>query len=334
MVKINRTAIGAIIFAVIVVGAAVAYVWFTPPKEIIITPPPEEHKILITFLSERESSWNKWQAEGLIAVGKAAEYEVEIADHVSAADFVRVATGYIEEGYDVIIGGAYEFQQPVLQMADQHPNVSFLSYGASEFAPNTAGYNTWPHEGFYLAGQVAGLMTSTGTIGYVDAFKYPYDLSAWNGFAAGVKSVNENATVLEAWVGTWTDPAKGLEAANAMMDDGADVLIHDASGPGYGMLQAVKLRDKFAIGAYVDQSYLGDYILTSVANEFEEPLKVILRDIDEGKFGGKSYDFTMKEGGVDLSPFSDRVQQEVIDKVMDTREKIIKGLVHVPFVPS
>jgi basic membrane protein A len=339
--------VAAIIAILIIAVAAAAYITTlsqAPPTGVTTTTTSSTAAPLrIALIMEgpaQDKSWNQFHSETLQKLVQESQGKItsEFADNVNTADFVRVATDFANRGFDLIVGDSNNFQQGGLQVADSFPNTKFAIFGAFEFRPNLVGYTTWPHEGAYLAGYLGGLTTKTGKLGVVVAFKFASQLVYWNGFVAGAaaaaKERNTTITVSPAWTGTWTDPTKGAEAARAFFDNGVDYIAHDASGPGAGALQAAKEKNIPAVGAFVDESYVGPNVVTSVLFRFDGPLQAMLRDIRDGKFGGKSYDFTMRDGAIDLAPISSQIPQAIRDKVDAKKQGILQGLVRVPFVPD
>jgi basic membrane protein A len=95
-------------------------------------------------------------------------------------------------------------------------------------------------EARYLSGIAAGAASPTGKLGYVAAFPIPEVVRGLNAFTLGARSVNPEATVQVTWTSTWFDPAKEKEAAQALLQAGADVLgMHqDSTATGEAAMEA------------------------------------------------------------------------------------------------
>jgi hypothetical protein len=78
-----------------------------------------------------------------------------------------------------------------------------------------------------MAGVIAGKMTKTNTLGFVGSFPIPEVLRNINAFTLGAQSVNPKIKTKVVWVSTWFDPPKESEAAQSLINQGADVLLQN-----------------------------------------------------------------------------------------------------------
>jgi basic membrane protein A and related proteins len=85
-------------------------------------------------------------------------------------------------------------------------------------------------ESHYLCGMVAGAMSKSGKIGFVAA--HPFGLVNWvvNGYEMGIKKANPTATLTTVFTGSWDDPVKERAAAEALADQGVDVIGEHVNG--------------------------------------------------------------------------------------------------------
>ena len=138
----------------------------------------------------------------------------------SAATFDQLAS----EGYNLIFGTSFGYMDPMLETAAKYPNVCFEHATGYKTAPNMGTYFGAAEEARYLSGIAAGAASKSGKLGYVAAFPIPEVVRGLNAFTLGARSVNPKATVQVAWTSTWFDPAKEKEAAQSLLQAGADVL--------------------------------------------------------------------------------------------------------------
>ena len=108
------------------------------------------------------------------------------------------------------------------------------------------------YEGRYVSGIAAGMETKTNTIGYIASFPIPEVIRDINAVYMAAKSVNPDVKIKIMWVSTWYDPVKESEAANALIDQGADVIIQHTDSP--APLQAAEKRGVKGIGQASDMS--------------------------------------------------------------------------------
>jgi basic membrane protein A len=138
----------------------------------------------------------------------------------SAATFDQLAS----EGYNLIFGTSFGYMDPMIETAAKYPNVCFEHATGYKTAPNMGTYFGAAEEARYLSGIAAGAASKSGKLGYVAAFPIPEVVRGLNAFTLGARSVNPKATVQVAWTSTWFDPAKEKEAAQSLLQAGADVL--------------------------------------------------------------------------------------------------------------
>ncbi len=174
--------------------------------------------------------------------------------------------------------------------------------------------------------------------------------------------------ILWEYVGTFGDPNKGKETATLMLQQGADIIYHAAGETGLGVLDAVYEyaqktgKTVYAIGVDAPQEWVHPgYIVASMIKHVEVAVYKAINDVATGKFKGGIVALGIKEGGVDISKpedikkmidiavdlnlmskdKADQVYKQIMDlrnsipsdvwnKVMELREKIIKGEVEVP----
>ena len=97
--------------------------------------------------------------------------------------------------------------------------------GFKQESDNIALYNARFYEGRYIIGQIAAKQSKTGLAGYIVSFPIPEVVMGINSFMLGAQSVNPDFKVKIVWVNTWFDPGKEADAAKALFDQGADIIV-------------------------------------------------------------------------------------------------------------
>ncbi|MDD5791979.1 MAG: BMP family ABC transporter substrate-binding protein [Erysipelotrichaceae bacterium] len=144
-----------------------------------------------------------------------------------------------EDGAIAVFLNSYGMEPAMLKVAADYPNTVFAALtnegSKSDDLANTV--NAFPsiYEGRYLAGIVAGAklqdMIDNGEIsedeailGYVGAYTYSEVVSGYTAFYLGAKSVCPSAKMLVQFIGSWGDPAKENDAAQALIDQHAVIV--------------------------------------------------------------------------------------------------------------
>ena len=89
-------------------------------------------------------------------------------------------------------------------------------------------------------------MSKSGVLGYIGSFPIPEVISGINATMLGAQSINPNIKVKIIWANTWFDPGKEADAAKALLDQGADVIMQHTDLP--AAMQVAAERGKFAFG--------------------------------------------------------------------------------------
>src|SRR6056297_2986133 len=239
-------------------------------------------------------------------------------------DAARIIRQYAQQGYDMIFATSFGYMDPMLEVAQEFPDVYFEHCSGYKTNENMSTYFGRMYQPRYLSGLVAGNATETNVIGYVAAFPIPEVIRGINGFTLGVQEVNPDATVKVVWTNTWYDPVKEREAAVALLDSGADVIAQhqDTTEP----QKAAEERGEVSIGYDSDMGqFVGDTVLTSPIWNFGPYYTRVVREAMNGEW--ETHQFW---GGIDtdivkLAEMSPMVPQDIRDLVDAEREKIVSG---------
>ena len=140
-------------------------------------------------------------------------------------DSERVIERLARSGCGLIFTTSFGFMDPTLKVAGKFPKVKFEHMSGYKTAPNMATYNLRWYQGRYVQGQIAAKVSKSGTAGYIVSFPIPEVVMGIDAFMLGAQSINPNFKIKIVWVNTWLDPGKEADAAKALIDQGADVLV-------------------------------------------------------------------------------------------------------------
>ena len=149
-------------------------------------------------------------------------------------------------------------------------------------------------------------MTESNQIGYVAAFPIPEVIRGINAFTLGVREANPEATVQVVWTNTWFDPQRSAQAAEALLDGGADVIAQhqDTAGP----QQAAEERGVYGVGYNADMAPLAPKaVLTCAIWNWGVFYIDIVESVMDGTWESSQYWGGWQDGVVDLAPIADFV---------------------------
>ena len=294
---------------------------------------------LLLPASITDGSWNAFAYDGLKAIEKELGAKISHVESRTATDQEAHFRDYALDGYHLIFGHGYEYQDPAKLVAPDFPETIFITSSSGTITENIAPINFGMEEPSYLLGIMAGMMTQTGKIGIVGGQNIPAINTAFMAFEGGVKSVNPDAEVRRAYVGNWEDIGKGKELALAQIGENIDFIFPIADVAGLGVFEATKVAQTdgkivYTFGTYRDQSELSP--TTILANAIITP-KVFLhvaKLVKEGTFKPQPYFFSMiDDEAITFSYNPDlkhKVPQAVKQAVEDAKAKILAGTLKVP----
>ncbi len=255
----------------------------------------------------------------------------------------RVMSGFAEEGVQLVIGHSFDYGAPIHEMAPDYPDIKFAWQGScggfcGVEGPNIADYSMPMHEPAYLSGILAGGITESGVIGANAGYDIPVCRATVEAFLIGVQEVRPDATRLDAFLGSWIDPALGKEATAAQADQGADVFVACGNAGSFGMIQEARERGLSAFGYVYDESSLApENVVASMAWQIGETYRQMVNDIAADNFQ-LFYDVLMSDGGFEVQMNPDYSAGTVSAEAMelfDTRlQEVIDGTFEVPFIGS
>ena len=242
-----------------------------------------------------------------------------------AADAERVFRDMASQGNTLIFGTTFGYMEPMLKTAADLPNVKFEHATGYKTAPNMRTYDSRTYEGAYMAGVIAGAMTQTNTLGVVGSIPIPEVIRNINSFTLGAQSVNPKVKTKVVWINEWFNPPKETEAAQSLMNGGADVLMQNTDSS--AVLQTAEKAGKYAFGwdsdmtAYAPKAHLA----SAVINWAPYYIKATKDALDGSWTGGSGTWWGVKEGAIDMVSISDKVPAETKAKVESVKAGLKDG---------
>ncbi len=205
-----------------------------------------------------DHGWTYQHNEGRLAVEQAFGDKVQttFVEFVpEGQDAERVIRQLAVDGHNLIFTTSFGYMNPTIKVAKNFPDVRFEHCSGYKRADNVSTYLARFYEGRYVIGRIAGAVTKSNTVGYIASFPIPEVVRGINAFTLGLRSVNPDAKVKVVWVSTWFDPGKEGDAAKALIDQGADILVQHTDSP--APLQVAEERGVHAFGQASDMAAFG-----------------------------------------------------------------------------
>lgn len=233
-----------------------------------------------------DQSWNGGAYQGLLRIRDSLGAQVSHIQTKTPAEFEENFRQYGAQGYDLVFGHGFEFQDAARRVAPQFPATTYVTTSGNTAGENLAGMVFAFADASYIAGTIAGGLTRTGTIGTIGGTELPPVKESFDAFAAGARSVNPGVRVVSSFIGNWDDVSAGKEQALALIAQGADVIFQNADAAGIGVFQAARESGKaLIIGSNANQNSVAPEVtLGSVVIDLPHAFLGIAREVKAGTF--------------------------------------------------
>ena len=296
---------------------------------------------LVTDVGQlNDRGFNQLAYQGLKRAEKELGIKIRVVESASAADYVPNYAALVRQRYDLIIGVGFAQGDAIDTAATQYPDTKFAivdvdQKGLKHKPKNVVGLLFKEQEVGYLAGYLAGRTQKReggkAVVSSVGGFKEPPVDRFIAGYQAGAKEAFPGVQTLNAYSSDWDDQAKCKEIALSQIARGSGVVFQVAGGCGLGALTAAKQQKVWGIGVDADQSFLGQFVLTSALKRVDEAVfETIQTVVDDSWMGGRNLTFGLKDDGVGLGKISSQVPQDDLDALDQVKERITSGEITVP----
>jgi simple sugar transport system substrate-binding protein len=275
--------------------------------------------------------YNQAHAEGAKAVAGAG---VKVREEESVPETVAVQKTMESminlDGAKLLFPTSFGYFSPhILEIAKKYPDVTFFHcgglYDESKHPTNVGSYFGYIDEAEYVAGIVAGMTTKSNKLGFVAAKPIPQVLRNINAYTLGALSVNPKVTTTVIFTGDWALPVKEAEAANSLIDQGADVLTAHVDSPKV-VIETAERRGAYSTGYHASQAELAPKgYLTGAEWNWQ---KIYLDYVDQVRKNAKWAHLVrggFKEGYVKMSAFGPTVTDEAQAKANEAQAALEAG---------
>ncbi|MEO8601108.1 MAG: BMP family protein [bacterium] len=299
------------------------------------TPGPATFKVaLLSPGPVSDAGWNALAYEGLVSIRDQLGAEIAQVEVKNPGQFEDAFRDFARRGFNLVFGHGFEFQDAAAAVAPDFPNTVFITTSGNTVRPNVAPLRFMLEEATYLEGMLTGAMSKSGKAGAVGGMAIPSVASTIAAYAAGAKSVQPNFQLMTSYVGNWEDVGAAKEAALALVQQGADLLFHNADAAGLGVFQAAQQKQVLAFGANKNQNDIApDVVLASAVIDIPKGFLTVARQVKDHTFVAKIERLGMKEGVISLqynAALLKRIPPDVKAKVDAAQQAILAGTLQVP----
>jgi basic membrane protein A and related proteins len=248
-----------------------------------------------------DKSWNGGAYEGLTMLRDSLGAQISHIQTKTPAEFEENFRQYGAQGYGMVVGHGFEFQDAASRVAPSYPKTNYIVTSGRVTGSNLAGVAFLFEEASYQAGMIAGAMTRTNKLGLIAGTELPPVKASFEAFARGARATNPNVEVITAYIGNWDDVSAGKEQALAQIARGVDIIFQNADAAGLGIFQAAKEKRIYAFGTNANQNDVApEVIIGSVVIDLPKAFMRIGREIQSGTFEGRVISLGVKDDVVRL----------------------------------
>lgn len=264
-----------------------------------------------------DRSWNSGAYDGLMRIRDSLGAQVSHIQTKTPAEFDENFRQYGAQGYDLVFGHGFEFQDAALRVAPSYPQTIFVTTSGNSVLPNVAGMVFNMEDASYLAGIMAASLSKTGILAAIGGSEFPPVKSSFEAFEAGARAARPSIRVLTTYLGTWDDVSAGKEQAIALINRGADVIFQNADAAGLGIFNAARDRQGILVfGTNSDQNDVAPtVIVASVVIDLPHALLSVAREVRDERFTARVIRLGGRESVVSL------VINPVLDSIIPAAAK-------------
>ena len=274
-----------------------------------------------------DKGWTWAHDQGRLAAIEATGATTLTVENIpeGSPEFDDAVRTFIADGADVIFATSFGYMDAMETLAGEFPDVIFEhNTGFKSNDTNFGNYFGRIYQARYLTGLAAGEASASGNIGYVAAFPIPEVIRGINAFTLGVKEANPDATVTVNWTSTWFDPAVEGDSAQALLDQGVDVIaMHQDSTAAGERAEAAGARwvsYNSDMSAFAPEAYLA-----SAVWDWGPYYTSVIEAVADGTYTPGAYWGGMADGIVKIGSLADDVSADT-RALIDTRtEEMIAG---------
>jgi len=256
-----------------------------------------------------------------MTIGEELGAETAYTENAAVADAMDALRDYASRGFNLIITHGGQYEEAVLAVADDYPETAFVVVsGSIGGKPNVSLATSNDQQIGFTEGWLAGKMSKTKKIGLVSHLEGMPVMDRINGSQRiGAHAVDPEIEFCIIYIKDGEDVAAAREAAQTLIDGGADVVFSEMNRGWQGVADAAKeagvwtnSRDPSVADQYSDVLLFGiDYGFNGIYSE-------LAKRYNEGNLKGENVDIGYHTPGSGFKfEFTENVPQEVLDSIQN-----------------
>ncbi len=250
-------------------------------------------------------------------------------DMFNVADAREAIRDYADTGFDLVIAHGSQYGTSIQEIAPDYPETAFAWGNGTDFygLDNVSVYQASAEQGGYVFGQIAAAVSANGKLGVCGPVESGDAKTYIDGFKNGAAVAGAEVSVT--YTSSFSDVSLMSAAAETHMEEGATILTGTSQSIP-GAVSVVKERGGLWLGVQWDTIPLApENVLASLVYDWTPILDDIIGNMGQGILGGKAYDLTFANGGLqilwNIENLGDVITPELIELGDSLAEQIIAG---------
>lgn len=294
-------------------------------------------KATLILEHDQPSAWTDLLRAGLASGGKDFGVDTEIVIAPVNSDQTSVFRKACETSSLVIVASD-NLHEILRDNAANFRRVKFGAIDAGIRASNIMSVTFADEQAAFLAGASAAILAgekanagqnSSGTIGWLSGADTPAMRSLFNGFVEGAKLADPQIRVIQAIVGTFTNPQAAAQKAEALLNSGATVVALASGSGNDAARKVINSRNAWFIDLDRPSGSAGNLLGVIVKNA-DKAVYEIMASAFSPKFRGKEivvYD--LANNGVKMQPANNLTKapagKEIIRRINELEHELRRG---------
>jgi basic membrane protein A len=258
--------------------------------------------------------------------------EATYTESVNPADQADVYRQYANQGYDLVMGWGGQFSDGAVTVAEEFPETNFLVVSSGvENGSNLASYDTAIEDWQFLAGYLMARLSESGVVGQVSGQCFPSTAANQNGTRDGALHANADIEWLSTYTGDFEDPTKAQQAAQAMIDQGADVLHTNLNQGVFGVVQAAQANEgTMVVTEWLDNHDVApEVIVTTLNKSYARFVTNKVEELISGNWQGDQQRFGLPADWGPAVFDTDLLPDDLYQEILDLQEQVASGEIEV-----
>lgn len=281
--------------------------------------------VLLTAIDD--GGWGTGGYNGLKQICSQVNDELLVRDRVSIGQARQAFEELCHQGCRIIFGHGSELSEAIYRTAKKYPNVMFACINGMSTASNLAAFEMKDEEVAFLAGVLAGRLSSTKKIGFIGGQGIPPAERHRIGYQKGAST--KGVETISTFTGDFFDKGRAQKAAETLIDQGADIFYCYLNTAWEGVLEACRQANCRMIEPILERSVQDPVVVASAVQNVGALYIQAVQLFGRDGLKGQRYRIGLEEPEVERLVLHS-ISQDDTAEIETTRIRILRREIEIP----